>query len=341
MNDDLILVRSSVFLDHQTPGGHPESSARMAAILELFGGSEFGAIPTVVPRAAGEAELLRSHAGDMICRLQMAEGNRGYFDGDTAYSERSVATALLAAGSTLEAALRIYRGEARRGFSLVRPPGHHAVRDRPMGFCFFNNVAVAVAAILAEAPSARVAVVDFDLHHGNGTQEAFYDDPNVLFISSHRFPYYPGTGSIDEIGDGRGRGTTLNFPMGKAYGDSVFLELYRDVVVRALTQFKADILLVSAGFDGHREDPMQGFDISSATFGLIAESLIHAAEISNGKILFVLEGGYNPLAQKQSIAEVLRKMQTLPRRRFDLSVVKHENQNAVVEKFRNLADSLF
>src|SRR5688572_29508348 len=183
---------------------------------------------------------------------------------------------------------------------MVRPPGHHAVRDRAMGFCLFNNVAIGAAKARARGLS-RVAIVDYDVHHGNGTQWSFYDDPSVLFVSSHRYPFYPGTGTRDEIGVGKGKGTTLNFPLPLPYGDDFFIALYQELVCRPLREFAPDMVFVSAGFDGHRLDPMGGFTIDTPTYGVLARLLVDTAEKNGGKILFVLEGGYHPQALKDSV----------------------------------------
>jgi len=291
------LVRGKNFLAHHISTPHPENPGR----LELL------PVEWVVPEGIRrvelpltlltEAEFGNVHVKDLWKQLQANAGKTGWLDPDTYYGPRSWEVALQAAGSSVALARKIWKGELRRGFALVRPPGHHATPMKSMGFCLMNNVAIAAAAILEEKPSAKIAIVDFDLHHGNGTQDIFYEDDRVLFISSHRFPYYPGTGAMAERGAGKGLGTTFNFPVGEPEGDRFFSGLYQELVAPLLRQFRPDIILVSAGFDGHRDDPMQGLSMETETFARLAEILVEVAEAeSDGKILFCLEGGYNPQA---------------------------------------------
>jgi acetoin utilization deacetylase AcuC-like enzyme len=312
MTTSPVLLVSKRFLDHSPPGPHPENPQRLLPLLEAL--EKDPALKKLVREAhtsASQEQLLRAHAAEMVERVWEQKGKQGWFDADTYCSEKSVETALLAAGSTIEMALQIWKGEYPRGFSFVRPPGHHATREEPMGFCLFNNVALAAAAIKAESPQARLAIVDFDLHHGNGTQGIFYDDPNVLFLSSHRFPFYPGTGNLTEIGEGRGRGTKVNFPLGERYPDPLFQRLYGTLVPSILKDFAPEMILVSAGFDGHKDDPMFGFQIHSATYGEIARQLLGVAKATAaGKILFCLEGGYHPLALRDSALAVIRELQS-------------------------------
>ncbi|MEZ4752139.1 MAG: histone deacetylase [Bdellovibrionota bacterium] len=177
----------------------------------------------------------------------------------------------------------------RRGFALLRPPGHHSRPQTPMGFCLFNNIGVAAASLLQEFPTTRLAIVDFDLHHGNGTQESFLDNDQVLFLSSHRLPFYPGTGRMDEHGVGLGKGLTVNFPLPKAYADPVLVSIYGRFALPIIEAFRPDMILVSAGYDGHEGDPMQGLKLTTGFYGALTEALIAVAEkVSDGKILFLL-----------------------------------------------------
>ncbi len=338
MIGDVALVRSPEFLKHAPPGGHPENPGRLQAIHRWFEpGALYADLPAIEMRLAGEADLKKVHAREMLERLAAARGGKGYFDSDTYYGPGSVDTALLAAGSTIELALGIWKGAYRRGFSLVRPPGHHATVQRIMGFCLANNVAVAAAAILAESPQARLAIVDFDLHHGNGTQDIFYDHSQVFFVSSHRFPFYPGTGTATERGRGKGLGATANFPLASAFDGDFFLRLYGEIALPLVDRFAPDMILVSAGFDGHFKDPMEGFRISSAGYGDLAERLIQLAEKRNGKIMFCLEGGYDPEALAESVGEVLGKMVNCPRKPFDPKALPVGTEGAVeLDRFERI-----
>lgn len=317
MVSDVCVVRSTEFLKHAPVGSHPERPERLSAIHRWFEpGAAFEALPVMGLRSAGEVDLTRVHAKEMMLRLAAARGRSGSLDADTYFVNPSVDTALIAAGTTLDLALAIWKGTYRRGFSLVRPPGHHATPSRSMGFCLINNVAIAAAAVLAEAPQARIAIVDFDLHHGNGTQEIFYDNPQVFFVSSHRFPFYPGTGTTTERGRAKGLGATVNFPLATPYDGDFFLRLYGEIALPLVERFAPDMILVSAGFDGHLADPMEGFRMSTSAYGELAERLIATAEKRGGKILFCLEGGYDPEALRESVGAVLTKLVECPRQEF-------------------------
>ncbi|MBI4403350.1 MAG: histone deacetylase [Deltaproteobacteria bacterium] len=331
------LVRSPVFLKHKAPPDHPECEQRLTSIYSLFDErADLAAIPVIEPSEASLQTLLKVHNKTIVEKLFSVAGKSGYLDADTYISPDSIQTARLAAGSCIEAARSIWTGLYKRGFCLIRPPGHHATPNEPMGFCLFNNSALAATALLEEKPNARLAIVDFDLHHGNGTQESFYANPNVLFISSHRHPFYPGTGNMQEVGEGPGKGATVNLPLGKKYGDEFFLALYSQVVGPILKAYQPEMILVSAGFDGHSQDPMQGFNLSTQAYGSIAEMLMVTADkICEGKILFILEGGYHPQALKNSVELILDKMimQELSQKPFDQSFPEIENFRAFFQPF--------
>lgn len=307
----LQLSWSNSFLNHRPESPHPENPERLVPLFE-----ELNQTPRWIertnqaPRNAQQKERLQVHAEEMIQSILATKGLRGWHDPDTYYGPDSCETALLAAGSCIELALKIWNGEHKRGFALVRPPGHHATENRIMGFCLFNNIAVAASAIINESPNARIAIVDFDLHHGNGTQSIFYRNPNVFFISSHRYPFFPGTGSISEIGDGPGKGTTFNYPIPSTMGDSLLIPLYATQITEHLLAFRPEIILVSAGFDGHVDDPMRGLSVSTEGFGVLTRLLIDVAEQCTGKIMYCLEGGYNPLALKESVLHCMDILDT-------------------------------
>lgn len=255
------------------------------------------------PRGASVDELTRVHAAGYVDDLLATAGRAVALDGDTFTSPQTLEVAMLAAGAGLTAVDAVLRGDGpTRGFALVRPPGHHAERDRAMGFCLFNNVAVAAAHARALG-LARVAIVDYDVHHGNGTQHAFYDDPSVLFVSSHQFPYYPGSGAASETGTGDGRGYTLNLQLEAGAGDADYELIFQDVVVPVLRQFQPQLVLVSAGFDAFRDDPLGGMHVSAEQFGRLTAMLVLVAdECCDGRLVAVTEGGYD----LQGLGECLR-----------------------------------
>ena len=288
----MTLFSSPHFAAHVTPPGHPERIERadvFTAVAREFGR---GGGAVVEPRAATREELLRVHAADYLAMVAETAGRAVMLDPDTFTSPKSVEVAALAAGAAIEAAFHARRtGEA--AIALVRPPGHHAEPDKAMGFCLYNNIAVAAAALRA-AGAARVAIVDFDVHHGNGTQAAFFADPTVLYASSHQYPYYPGTGAADEIGFGAGRGATLNVPMAAGARDADVLSVYEQTIVPAVVDFRPEVLLVSAGYDAHELDPLAGMRMTTDGFarlvGLLKDA---AASCCAGRVAFITEGGYH------------------------------------------------
>jgi acetoin utilization deacetylase AcuC-like enzyme len=265
------------------------------------------------PRIAGIDELELVHSPGYIEQIEQA-ANRApfYLDSDTPVSSESYETACLAAGGALQCVDAICSGRLRRIFAFVRPPGHHADYESASGFCLFNNVALAAAYARTAYKMERVAIVDIDVHHGNGTQSAFYNDPHVLYISSHQFPFYPGSGNFDEAGTGQGKGYTLNFPLPEGTGDSIFIPIYSKIVASVLDQFSPQLILVSAGFDGHFRDPLGGLALTHAGYASAAASLINAAEREcNGRICFVLEGGYSLQALQECAHATLVEMEKL------------------------------
>jgi acetoin utilization deacetylase AcuC-like enzyme len=247
----------------------------------------------VGPREATATELLRVHTQAHLDRVAATAGRTVRFDPDTQAGPRTHAAALKAAGAVVDAVERVLDREADRAFCAVRPPGHHAEADRAMGFCYFNNVAVGAAHALARGVE-RVMIVDWDVHHGNGTQHRFYDDPRVLYVSSHEFPFYPGTGALDEVGEGAGRGFTVNLPMPAGMGDAEYARVYRQVVEPIGRAFDPQLVLVSVGFDPHVSDPLAGMRVTERGFAeLAAVCLSIAAGAAGSRAVFVLEGGYD------------------------------------------------
>jgi acetoin utilization deacetylase AcuC-like enzyme len=245
-------------------------------------------------------------------------GRVGYaFDPDTPASPRSFDTACLAAGGLLSLLDAVMTGTVRNGFAFVRPPGHHAERARAMGFCLFNNVAVAAAYARVRYGLKRVLVLDWDVHHGNGTQHMFEHDPGVLFVSLHQYPFYPGTGAADEVGRGEGRGFTVNLPLPAGCGDAEYLDAFQRVIEPIIDQYAPELILVSAGFDPHAEDPLGGMRVTEEGFAAMARTVVRCAERSaQGRCVAVLEGGYNLDAIRRSARAVLAELRgtdaTLP-----------------------------
>ena len=288
----MVVYFSPSFALHVTPPGHPERPER----AEVFGevarafAARCGAV--MEPRPATREELARVHTSEYLDAIAATAGRAVMLDPDTFTSPASTDVASLAAGAAIEAALYTWRtGQA--AMAMVRPPGHHAEPDRAMGFCLYNNIAVAAASLRAVG-ATRVAIVDFDVHHGNGTQSAFYADPTVYYASSHQFPYYPGTGAADEVGVGPGRGFTLNVPMAAGARDAEFFTAYDETILPAVEDFRPEVLLVSAGYDAHELDPLAGMRMTTAGFaGLVLRLKELAASRSGGRIAFVTEGGYH------------------------------------------------
>jgi acetoin utilization deacetylase AcuC-like enzyme len=301
----LTIFTSDRWADHLTPPGHPERVER-AEVMQVVA-SEFrkrgGAV--VEPRAASEDEIARIHAREHIALIRETAGRAVALDPDTFTSPETYDVARLAAGAAVGAVEHVLAGgRGTRALAMVRPPGHHAERSRAMGFCFFNNIAVAAAHARARGV-ARVAIVDYDVHHGNGTQRSFYQDAAVLFVSSHQFPFYPGTGAADEIGSGAGAGFTANFPMAAGATDADFERVYQTTVA-ILRQFGPELMLISAGFDAHADDPLGGMRVSTAHFGRLTALIAAAADdCCEGRLVAVTEGGYDLTALAGSLRSVI------------------------------------
>jgi acetoin utilization deacetylase AcuC-like enzyme len=304
----LILISSERFARHEPPPGHPESFKRADVMLQAASRWRDRDGLVGVPRAATRDELARVHTVDYINHIAETAGQSVALDPDTYTSPESYEVALLAAGAGVDAVERVMGGTATSAFALIRPPGHHAERDRAMGFCLFNNIAVAAAHARTLA-AARVAIVDFDVHHGNGTQHTFESDPNVLYVSTHQFPYYPGTGAAHEIGLGKGKGSTVNLPLEVGAVDEDYRIVFAEVVVPVLAQFRPDVILVSAGFDAHERDPLAGMRLTTDAFAAMTLELRRVAdECCKGRIVLVTEGGYDLQALSASLDAVVHAL---------------------------------
>lgn len=297
------FVYDDIFLRHEMPFGHPESKDRLIAITgALKKTALWDQLDHIKPRKAGRQDILMVHASSYFDKLT---NFTGYFDADTYISPNSVEAALFAAGAVTEAVERCNKGLIERAFCAVRPPGHHAEENRAMGFCIFNNIAVG-ARYAQKTGYKKVFIVDFDVHHGNGTQHLFEDDDTVFFFSTHQHPHYPGTGSDSEKGTGKGEGFTCNIPMHYGAGDREYFSVFHDLLPGLVGKFKPDIMLVSAGYDLHMNDPLAGIRVSDEGIRNIMRSILLAGR--GIPAVFCLEGGYNLASLAGSVIITIEEM---------------------------------
>jgi acetoin utilization deacetylase AcuC-like enzyme len=322
----VLLVDDQRFDHHAPLGHHPERPARLVAARAGIG-KVATRLERVTSRAATDEELVRVHDPRFIEQLGKLRGKQGYLDPDTYLSPESVDVARLAAGSLLAMVDAMIEGPVRRGVALLRPPGHHARPGRAMGFCLINNVAVAAAHARARGLD-RVAIVDWDVHHGNGTQEMFWRDPRVLYVSTHQYPFYPGTGGADEVGDGDGKGYTVNVPLAAGGGDAVYASAFERVILPVVQFYAPELVLVSAGFDASSQDPLAQMELSANAFGWMACALARLSDASaGGRMALVLEGGYDLVALEDGLKSAVEGMLSgrapdLPRAQNDEGVAR-------------------
>jgi acetoin utilization deacetylase AcuC-like enzyme len=306
----LTLFTSPHFADHLTPPGHPERVQRFEVMQVVA--AEFGKRGGHVesPRRVTDQEITRVHDPDYLTAIKETAGRAVALDSDTFTSPGTFEAAYVAAGAAVSAVEHVLDGKpGTRAMALVRPPGHHAERNRAMGFCLFNNIAIAAAAARARG-LRRVAVVDYDVHHGNGTQWTFYADPSVLFISSHQYPYYPGTGAAGDIGSGAGAGFTINLPLSAGATDADYEHAYTKIALPVLEQFRPELILISAGFDAHLNDPLAGMRLSSAYFAHLTAAIAAVAEqCCDGRVVAITEGGYDLTALAESLRFAIRALE--------------------------------
>ena len=296
-----------LFKEHDNGSGHPERAARLDAIAEAIAARPWRSrLRRFDCAPADEAAILRCHPASHIALIRrLAECGGGMIDGDTRVSPASFDAALLAAGAALGAVDAVLRGDCQNAFVACRPPGHHAETNRAMGFCLFNNVAIAARHAQATHGLRRVAILDWDVHHGNGTQQIFYEDPSVLFASVHEWGIYPGTGHFDERGAGKGLGTTLNFPLPPGSDGAVYGDVW-DRLSDEVEHFAPEMILVSAGFDAHARDPLAHMELQAVDFAHLARQTRRWAEhLCEGRLVCVLEGGYDLKGLSSSVAAVL------------------------------------
>ncbi len=311
----LALIKDDRYLEHDPGDGHPESPDRLRVIHGLIE-REFSGLPLIPPRFATQSELALVHDPFYIQTVAETAGRtHSQLDPDTGLSARSYEIACLAAGGLLQGVdslLQTPNSKLRTPnsiFAFVRPPGHHAEPERGMGFCLFNNVAIAAAYAKEQYGLKRILIVDWDLHHGNGTQRAFFDDPGVLFFSSHQYPYYPGSGGVQEVGSGKGEGYTVNAPFPPGFGDAEYVSVYTKILSPIALEYKPELVLVSAGFDPFVKDPLGGMKLTGEGFGALAGIVQDIArQACDGKVLMTLEGGYNPEGLRNGVRAVLQTL---------------------------------
>jgi len=297
------FVYDPIYLKHDT-GQHVEIAKRLEAIISHLKRTGLKRQLTPIrPRAASIEELSLVHDEHYILHIRdVAQRGGGWMDADTVMSSSSYEAALYAAGGVIRATEAVMNGEVDSAFALVRPPGHHATYEQAMGFCLFNNVAIATKYALANYKLERILIIDFDVHHGNGTHAAFYDNPHVLYISTHEYPFYPGTGSIEETGSGAAKGATINIPLPAGSGDTEYLEVFEQIIVPAAIRFKPQFILVSAGYDTHWADELALMQVSVTGFAQMVKIIKGLGdELCNGRLVFSLEGGYNLTALAASV----------------------------------------
>ena len=305
------IVKDAAFLSHFSNYPHPESPERLLAINQMLDEEKLLEKLTLLPKriaTAREIELI--HTPEYLKTIEETSlRDFTSLDNDTYASKKTFEAALLAAGGTIECVEEVSSGKIDSAFAFVRPPGHHAESNKAMGFCIFNNIAIAAKYALTNLSLSKVAIVDFDIHHGNGTQNAFWETDEVLYISVHQFPHFPGTGNLTEIGQGKGEGFTVNIPIPSGCGDIEYLRVFNEIIAPVLKQYKPSILLVSAGFDIYDGDPLGGIRVTRECFSKIGEILKRTAhEICHGKIVYVLEGGYSPIGLREGSYRILKTL---------------------------------
>jgi acetoin utilization deacetylase AcuC-like enzyme len=329
------IAFDTLFLKHDQPG-HPENARRLESIISrLKEKSLIDKVTQLKSRLAEIDEIALCHTTEYVEYVKaFCEDGGGYLDPDTYANKNSFLAAATAVGGSIDLIKSVIRGEINNGFALLRPPGHHALANRSMGFCLFGNVAIAAKVALLQPGIKKVAIVDFDVHHGNGTQALIGNDPNILFVSSHQYPFYPGTGSIREIGAGDAEGTIVNIPLQAGVGDEGFKIVCEKVIIPSLKRFKPDIILVSAGYDAHWDDPLANLNLSLNGFNQISRELIKCAEeICSGKIVFFLEGGYNLDVLGIGVANTIRSLLAIES--FDDPLGKTNYQEPDIKKIVN------
>jgi acetoin utilization deacetylase AcuC-like enzyme len=307
----IAIVEDPRFEAHQGPDGHPERPERLGAIRESLALQQEHLLP-LEARAATTEEVLRVHSREHVDLVAEAAASApARIDADTYASSESLDVGLLAAGSAIDLAKRVAAGDVKTAIAATRPPGHHAEAQGPMGFCLFNNAAITARALQAEAGVGKILIFDWDVHHGNGTQHIFEEDPSVLYVSTHQYPFYPGTGDAVEAGIGKGVGSTLNIPMPAGCGDHEYVGALQRLLVPAALAFRPEIILVSCGFDAHADDPLGAMEVSGAGFrDMTTITRALAEDLCGGRLVFLLEGGYAISGLREGMSAVLDALVT-------------------------------
>jgi acetoin utilization deacetylase AcuC-like enzyme len=305
------IVKDERYMDHVAMDHHPESAQRLEVLYRLLEEPGMaGSFTLIPPRPATEEEIEWIHTPTYF-QLVASTAQRPYtmLDPDTYACPKSFDTAKLAVGGCLEAVDQVMQGKVKNAFAFIRPPGHHAEANRAMGFCLFNNVAIAAEYALRSYKLKKALIIDWDLHHGNGTQRSFYERADVLYFSTHQYPYYPGTGHISETGKGAGAGFTVNVPLSAGPGDAEYMEIFEEILEPIALEYQPDIVFVSAGFDIYYRDPLGGMQVTPHGFANLARIILEFSEkTSKGRTVFVLEGGYHLDGLRDSVRSVLQVM---------------------------------
>jgi len=331
------IVKDDRYMEHVMDPGHPESPERLRVIYKMLEEPEMKSLfEWVKPRPATREELEMIHAPAYIDLVASTAGQSCYrLDMDTSTCAKSYEAALWAAGGLLELIKAVMEGKLNNGFALVRPPGHHAERDRAMGFCLFNNVAIGAQYALRNYSLQRVLIVDWDVHHGNGTQNSFYEDPKALYFSTHRYGFfYPGTGAATETGQGKGVGFNVNVPLSTGASDAEYGIIFEKILKPIALEYQPQLILVSAGFDIHYDDPLGGMEVTEKGFSRMTQILMEIAETTaQGKLAITLEGGYDVSGQSRSVKAVLKELaQSSPPDKKDL-LEKEKTNYPRIERF--------
>jgi acetoin utilization deacetylase AcuC-like enzyme len=333
------IVKDQRYLEHVMDVGHPESPERLKVMYQMLEEKDMkGLFESVIPRAATREELEMNHTPKYIDLIASTAGKPYYrLDMDTSTCAKSYEAALFAAGGLLELIKAVMEGKLNNGFAMVRPPGHHAERDRAMGFCLFNNVAIGAYYALKNFSLERILVVDWDVHHGNGTQNSFYEDSRVLYFSTHRYGFfYPGTGAATEVGRGKGEGFNVNVPLSTGGNDSDYGNIFEKILKPVALEYQPQLVLVSAGFDTHCDDPLGGMEVTEKGFARMTQILMEIADTTaHGKLAITLEGGYDVSGQSRSVKAVLKELARLSPLDKKEMLEKEKDNYSRIERFIN------